>query len=276
MTLYVVATPVGNLEDVSRRAVRVLGEVDVVLAEDTRTSRVLMDALGLAARLRAYHDHSDDAVRAGIVAELAEGGSAALITDAGTPCVSDPGYALVRDCAAAGVDVVPVPGASSVTIFLSAAGLPTDRFQFVGFAPRKPQARADACADWLAYGGTTVVLESPKRVIALLDALREHDAGRQVVVGRELTKMHEEFVRGTVTSVRDDLAGRDRVRGEIVLGIAPASSAPTADEAEVDAWAVDLLGEGLRTKSIARVLSRHLGVSAEDAYRRVLAIKDRG
>lgn len=273
MPLYVVATPVGNLEDVTRRAARVLGEVDVVLAEDTRTTRVLLDTLGVGTPTRAYHDHTDEQVRAEIVTDLASGRSAALVSDAGTPCISDPGYALVRDAVAAGVEVVPVPGASSLTAFLSAAGLPTDRFQFAGFAPRKPGARDAACAEWLAFPGTTVVLESPKRLVELLRRIADVDPSRAVVVGRELTKLHEEFVRGAAIDVLGELSERERVRGEVVLGVAPAQPRVATDD-EVDAWVRDLLGVGLRTKAIARVVAGRLGRSADEVYARVLELKE--
>ncbi len=275
MPLYIVATPVGNLEDMSRRALRVLAEVDYVLAEDTRTTGKLLSLVGVKARLRAYHDHSNVADRERIVRELVDGQDIALVSDAGTPCVSDPGYALVRDAAAAGVSVVPVPGASSVLAFLSAAGLPTDCFQFVGFGPRKAGARDAAVAEWFAYSGTTVVLEAPTRLVALLQALAQADPDRGVVVGRELTKLHEEFVRGTAASVLAAFQDRDRIRGECVVGVAPDDAEALVTDVEVDAWIQELLDAGLRTKAISQVLSRRLGVPAASVYERAVALRER-
>lgn len=273
MPLFVVATPVGNLEDITRRAVRVLGEVELVLAEDTRATRVLLDAIGVSTPMRSYHDHSDARVVSAIVERLKAGAHIGLVSDAGTPCVSDPGYALVRAAIDAGVLVIPIPGASSVLAFVSVAGLPTDRFQFVGFAPRKDGARTDACADWAGYPGTTVVLESPNRIVDLLTRLAEVAPERAVVVGRELTKLHEEFVRGSAVAVLAELGSRDRVRGEVVLGIGPAPAVAAAD-AEVDAWTAELVGLGLRTKDVARVVARRLGRSVDEVYRRALELRE--
>lgn len=274
MTLYVVATPVGNLEDVSRRALRVLGEVDTVLAEDTRVTGKLLSLLGVSASMRPYHDHTDATARRRIVDALCEGASYALVSDAGTPCVSDPGYALVRDAAAAGVSVVPVPGASSVMAFLAASGLPSDRFQFVGFAPRKAVALSDAVREWTAYAGTTVLLESPKRLVKTVQALADAVPDRELVVGRELTKMHEEFIRGPAADVARDLGARDSIRGECVLGFSGAPAPAQVDDAEVDAWIRGLLAAGVRTKPLAALLAERLGLRTADVYQRALSLKD--
>lgn len=273
MPLYVVATPVGNLEDVSRRAIRVLGEVDCVLAEDTRHTRVLLDAIGVRTPMRAFHDHTDAERRARIVEELAGGVTMALVSDAGTPCVSDPGFALVRDAAAAGVDVVPVPGPSSILAFVSAAGLPTDRFQFVGFPPRKDGARREACAEWLAYEGTTIALESPNRVLGFLEVLVELAPDREIAVGRELTKRFEEFVRGTAAAVLHELRSRERIRGEFVIGVAPCSGPGAPATGELAAWATELHELGVRSKDAARVLSRRLGVPVDEAYACMVSLR---
>ncbi len=271
MPLYVVSTPVGNVEDVTRRALRVLGEVDVVLAEDTRDSGRLLARLGIDARLRAFHDHSSDKTRERLVADLAEGVSMALITDAGTPCISDPGYALVRDARLAGVEVVPVPGASAVLAFLAGAGLPSDRFQFVGFPPRKGGPRRTEIEGWLCYSGTTVCYESPKRVVALLTDLVQFAPDAQVCVGRELTTRFEEFVSGTAAAVLEELGGRDQIKGEVVMGIVgPPSS---VDEEEIRAWLEALLAVGVRTKDAASLVSERLGFPRRDAYQMALNLR---
>ena len=269
-----VSTPVGNVEDVTRRALRVLEEVDVVLAEDTRDSGRLLTMLGVKARLRAYHDHTSDESRERIVKELREGLTMALISDAGTPTLSDPGYSLIRDARAAGVAVVPVPGASALLAFLAAAGLPTDRFQFVGFAPRRGGARAKAVAEWLRYSGTTVCYESPHRVVDLLRAVADVAPSTSVVLGRELTKRFEEFVCGDAREVLAALVDRESVKGEIVVGLVGAASVTSDDE--VDGWIRALLAAGLRTKVASRVVADRLGVSKSDVYQRALRLEREG
>jgi 16S rRNA (cytidine1402-2'-O)-methyltransferase len=273
LTLFVVATPIGNLADLTPRAVEVLGSVDVVLAEDTRHSRALLNHAGIEAKLSAYHDHSSAEVRAKWVDRLGEGASLALISDAGTPAISDPGYALVRDAVRAGIRVVPVPGASAVVAFLCASGLPTDRFQFVGFAPRKDKARRELAEEWLAYSGTTVFYESPQRAVAMLDVIAELAPERPVTLGRELTKKFEEFVRGTAIDVVRELRSRDSLRGECVIGLAPAEE-PAADLEEVDAWVAELSTTSLSTRDIVRVLKARLPSVPSDLYGRIVAARE--
>lgn len=276
MPLFVVATPIGNLEDLSGRARRVLGEVDVVLAEDTRHSRVLLDAIGVRKPLRAFHDFSSPAATARIVDELRAGASFALISDAGTPCISDPGYELVRAARDAEIVVVPIPGASSVLAFLSAAGLPTDRFTFMGFAPRADGARSEQLGRWMFRESTLVYLESPRRVADLLGSIGQIDAMRRVVVGRELTKLHESFVSGAAAEVGERLASAEAFRGEFVVGIAPGPE-PNAEQGEIAGWVDALVATSLSTKDITALVASRLGVSRDEVYRRVLeAKKSRG
>lgn len=271
MTLFVVATPIGNLGDVTRRAVEVLEGVDEVLAEDTRTTRRLLQALGVEARVSAYHDYTSVEQRARVVERLVEGAELALVSDAGTPCVSDPGFALVRDARQAGVSVVPIPGVSALTTFVSACGLPSDRFQFVGFAPRKPGARAAAVTDWLGYPGTTVAYESPQRVLGLLEAITTQAPERRVCVGRELTKMYEEFVAGSAAEVHDALSSRERLRGEFVVGLQGATGSAVPEDA--DAWVEAVAATSLRTKEAAALLSKRLGLAQRDLYARLLELR---
>ncbi|MCB9531626.1 MAG: 16S rRNA (cytidine(1402)-2'-O)-methyltransferase [Myxococcales bacterium] len=275
MTLFVVATPIGNLEDLSPRAARVLREVDLVLAEDTRRTRPLLEHIGSRARLRAYHDHTDRGAHAAVVTELAAGVNAALVSDAGTPCISDPGFVLVRDAIGAGVSVVPVPGASSLLAFAAASGLPADRLQFVGFAPRRGGDRDRALAEWTQYAGTTVALESPNRIVATLAALVALAPDRPVVVGRELTKLHEEWIRGSASEVHASLAARDRVLGEVVLGIGGAPP-QDVDDAAVSEWLRELVDAGVHTKTAAQIVARRLGTSAREAYALALALQAGG
>lgn len=275
MPLYIVATPIGNLEDITERALRVLREAEVCYAEDTRNSAPLFRRFGIETKLLAYHDHSTDAVREDIVRRVREGASVALISDAGTPCISDPGYKLVRAARDAGVEVIPVPGASALVAFLSAAGLPTDRFSFGGFLPTKSNARSERLQELLALGMTVVIYESPKRLSATLDAIYELDPGAEVVVARELTKMFETWVRGTAREVRDALEAAQGWRGEIVLGFAP-SPAEGPEEGELERWVQSLLDAGLGPRTIGDLLQERLGVKRKDAYQLALAWQGEG
>lgn len=273
MTLYVVATPIGHRGDLSPRAIEVLGACDAVLAEDTRRTRPLLAGFGLSTPMVAFHDHTSEGARARVVQRLLDGESLALVSDAGTPCVSDPGYALVRDARAAGVDVRTVPGPSALTAFISISGLPSDRFQFVGFAPRKPGERDARVEEWLAYRGTTVFYESPQRLVAMLDVIVAHDELRPVAVGRELTKQFEEVVAGTAREVRDEWSSRERIRGEVVLGVGGKSDVQV-EPAVVSAWLEELAASALRTKEAAAMAQRQLGLARADAYARILALRE--
>jgi len=215
-TLYLVATPIGNLEDITQRALRVLGEVQVIAAEDTRRSRRLLDHFGLATTVVSLFEHNERARIPGLLARLARGESVAVVTDAGSPGISDPGYPLVRAAAAAGVRVESVPGPSAVIAALQISGLPTDAFVFVGFLPPKGAARRRRLEELSERRETVVVFESPHRIDACLADLEAVWGDRPMVLARELTKLHEQIVRGTAREVRASLPAEQR-RGEIVL-----------------------------------------------------------
>lgn len=270
MTLYIVATPIGNLEDLTERALRILREVDLCYAEDTRHALGLFRRFGIETKLQAYHDHSSDELRERIIGELESGKKIALISDAGTPCISDPGYRLVKLARERGIKVEPIPGASALTAFLSASGLPTDRFLFAGFLPSKSKARQDRLAELIAQSMTVVVYESPNRLEATLRELEAHSPTLDVVVARELTKMFETWERGTPAQVREALDKAKGWRGEIVLGFhAPEPDAPSDDE--VDAWIESLLHAGLSARSVADVLQERLKLPRKELYQRALA-----
>ncbi len=202
-SLFIVATPIGNLEDVTPRALRVLGEAALVLAEDTRRTRVLLEQKGVAATPVSLHQHNESARVAKVLAELEGGGDVALVSDAGTPLVSDPGERLVAAVLEAGFEVVPIPGASAVLAALAGCGLPTERFSFLGFLPRKAGERGALLRSYVDRPETLVLFESPRRVGATLTALAEGLGDRPACVARELTKLHEEFVRGSLTELAD-------------------------------------------------------------------------
>lgn len=273
MTLYVVATPIGNRADISPRAIEVLSSVARICAEDTRHSGRLIRGLGIATPLVAYHDHTSEEVRTRLVDSLADGEDLALVSDAGTPCISDPGYRIVADALDRGVRVVAVPGASALTAFLSIAGLPTDQFLFAGFLPRKPTQRREAVERLGASEATVVTYESPRRLLASLETISDSMPDRLVAVGRELTKMHEEVVRGPARDVLTEFASRDEILGECVIGWA---GAPPTEGSSIDSAALvtELASTSLRTKEMSRVLARVLGLPNDEAYR--VALKARG
>jgi 16S rRNA (cytidine1402-2'-O)-methyltransferase len=221
--LFVVATPIGNLEDVSARALRVLREVDVIACEDTRRTRALLAHFDIHTPTVSYFEHNKLTRGAQLLRRLAEGRAVALVTDAGTPGISDPGFLLVRDARAAGVPVVPVPGASALTAALSAAGVRADRFVFDGFPPIKPGRRLNRLTALKALETTIVLYESPHRILATLEAIGTVFGEREIVVARELTKHFEELVRATPTAHRDRLTATGGVRGEFTI-IIPAEA----------------------------------------------------
>ncbi|MCU0624744.1 MAG: 16S rRNA (cytidine(1402)-2'-O)-methyltransferase [Gemmatimonadaceae bacterium] len=266
-TLYLVATPIGHLGDCSPRAAEVLGGVDVVLAEDTRHTRPLLTHLGLSTPLEAVHAHNEGDVAARLVARLAAGGSAALVSDAGTPLVSDPGGTLVAAAIAAGVPVVPVPGPSAVLAALTGSGLPAVPFTFYGFLPRKGPERRDRIADLAALRHTAVVYEAPPRLGETLAELADAGlGGRRAVVARELTKKFEEFRRGTVDALAASFAVTPP-RGEVVLVLEGAPPPPPADDAAVAAAVQALRASGQQARSIQRDLMDRFGLSRNAAYR---------
>jgi 16S rRNA (cytidine1402-2'-O)-methyltransferase len=265
----VVATPIGNLEDLSPRARRILGEADLVLCEDTRHSGRLLAAFGLKARLAPLHEHNEEREVPALVARLEAGECMALVSDAGTPLLSDPGYRLVRAAAAAGLVVTPVPGPSAVVAALSVAGLPTDRFAFEGFLPARAAARRTRLEGLAAEPRTLVFFEAGNRVAAFLaDAAAKLGAEREAVVARELTKLHETLYRGTLTVLADRIAGDpDASRGEVVVVVSgcPAFEAGEGDEAML-ARLLPALLEELPPSSAVRIAAKLSGVPRRRAY----------
>jgi len=272
-TLYVVATPIGNLEDVTLRALRVLREAALVLAEDTRRTRILLDRHGIAARPVSLHAHNEDARIAEVLAALTAGRDVALVSDAGTPLVSDPGERLVAAAIAAGHPVVPVPGPSAVLAALAGSGLPPVPFAFLGFAPRRAGERAAAFGAWRGRPETLVLFESPHRLAATLRALAEALGPRPACVARELTKLHEEWARGTLTELAERFAAGARGEVTIVVGGGaegeerPADVAPASLEERIAA----LVAAGRGAREIAAALARETGLPSRELYARAAA-----
>ncbi|MEJ2576113.1 MAG: 16S rRNA (cytidine(1402)-2'-O)-methyltransferase [Gammaproteobacteria bacterium] len=275
-SLYVVATPIGNLDDLSPRAVDTLRTVDVIAAEDTRHTRRLCERFGIGTAMLALHEHNERAAGEGVLARLRAGRSVALVSDAGTPLISDPGFALVRECRRAGLPVVCVPGPSALAAALSVSGLPTDRFRFEGFLPRKAAARRERLRALRGETATLVWYESPHRVQDALDDMAAVFGGaRAAVLARELTKLHETVLSLPLAELVEAVrADPDQRRGELVLMVAGAPEAP-AGEAELERVLDILLGD-LPVKHAATLAARLTGCGKNRDYEFELRIEGRG
>ncbi len=270
--LWLVATPIGNLEDISRRALRVLAAADRVACEDTRRTAKLLARHGVAARLVSYHEHNAARVRPRLLRALASGDRVALVSDAGTPLISDPGYKLVREAVAAGVAVTGCPGPSAPLLALILSGLPTDRFYFGGFLPAGRAARRTVLVSLASLDATLILLESPRRLPASLADMAEILGDRPAAVARELTKRHEEVRRGGLATVARHYAEAGPPRGEIVvvIGAGGGRREEALDDAALDARLDALLAEGT-LRDAAAALATEAGLSRREAYARALA-----
>jgi 16S rRNA (cytidine1402-2'-O)-methyltransferase len=268
-TLHVVATPLGNLEDITLRAIRVLREVSLIACEDTRRTATLLRAHGIATSVTSYFEHNERWKREKILDALRGGRDVALVSDAGTPGVSDPGYRLVRDARAAGIPVIPVPGPSAAVAALSVSGLPIDRFLFVGFLPSKATARRRALEELAGGRETMVFYESPVRVVAAMADMVEVLGDREAFLCREATKLHEEYIRVPLSELRDTLSARSSIKGEVVLVVSGASAVGRSSE-PVEVVFARLVGEGKTRREAVKETARLLGLPAREVYRRVL------
>jgi 16S rRNA (cytidine1402-2'-O)-methyltransferase len=267
--LYLVATPIGNLEDMTYRAVRVLGEVGVIACEDTRQTRKLLDHYGIHTATVSYHEHNETDRAEDLVARMLGGVSVALVSDAGMPLVSDPGYRVVRAAIDAGISVQAIPGASATITALAASGLATDAFHFAGFLPPKSGQRARVLEALAGEEATLIFYEAPHRILETLEAIELVLGPRPVVVARELTKIHEEFLRGTAAEVRAVLAARDSVKGEITLLVGKAE-APPPDDTPIEEAVAALMREGVPRMDAIKQVARRRGLSKREVYKYVL------
>lgn len=278
-SLYVCATPIGNLEDISLRALRVLKEVDVIVAEDSRRTRQLLAHYGISTPLApSLYQGVEEERTEEVVALLRAGKNVALVSDAGTPLLSDPGYPLVKACVAEGIPVVPVPGASAVLAALVASALPPQPFLFAGYPPRSSGARRRWLTELLPRPHTLVFFESPRRLLTTLSLLRELVPERAVVVARELTKVHEEFVRGSAREVHAALAHRGKMLGEAVVVVGPAVKSKEnppcpIEEAKIFTHYQKLLSQGLSPKEARKALAQRMGLPTRQIYRLLLKVK---
>lgn len=272
-TLYLVGTPVGNLEDITLRALSVLRQVAVIACEDTRRTRVLLGRHGITTPTVSLPAFAERQRAAGLVARLAGGDEVALVTDAGMPGISDPGAELTRQAVAAGIRVVPIPGASAPLLALAASGLPTDRFTFFGFLPRKGGARREALESLRKAPGALVLFESPRRLGETLRDLQELLGDRRACVARELTKLHEELARGTLSELSARFSGE--VLGEITLVVEGSEQQP-GEPADPDEALRALLAGGASVKDAAREVAEVLELPRREVYQRALALAGEG
>jgi 16S rRNA (cytidine1402-2'-O)-methyltransferase len=274
--LYLVGTPIGNLEDITLRAVRVLTEVDVIACEDTRQTQKLLNHYAIATRTTSYHEHNEMTRSAELVKEMQEGASVALVTDAGMPGISDPGYRLIALAIRHHLPVVPIPGASAFLAALVASGLPTDSFRFSGFLPAKRGERRAALEAVKSSPRTQVFYEAPHRVVeSLADVVEVLGSRRQVVVAREVTKLHEEFLRGRASEVLENLKARETVKGEITLLIGKAESSDAHVAADASSARLPIrqrmeqimAEEKVDEKAALKKVAKERGVSKSEGYR---------
>jgi 16S rRNA (cytidine1402-2'-O)-methyltransferase len=270
-TLYLVATPIGNMEDITLRALRILRTVSVIAAEDTRHTRQLLDRHNIQQQLISYFEHNEQA-RVGPILERLKASDVALVSEAGMPGISDPGYDLVRAAIDVGVRVIPIPGASAPIAALAASGLPTDQFTYLGFLPRRSSERRRVLADAGGEKRTLIAFESPHRLVDALEDIRDELGGdRPVVIARELTKIHEEFVRGTAHEALEHFRSHPP-KGEVTLLIG--SSPAVAPSIDLTERIRELLSEGRSAADVATTVAAEAGVPRRQVYRLLLGLKN--
>jgi 16S rRNA (cytidine1402-2'-O)-methyltransferase len=270
--LYVVATPIGNLEDVTLRALRVLREVDLVAAEDTRRTRTLLTHHGIARPVTSYYDAVERRKAPALVARIVGGSSIALVTDAGTPGIADPGYHLVRAALAAGVSVVPIPGPSALTALVSVAGLPAERFAFEGFLPSRSAQRTARLRALAHEPRALLFYEAARRLTGFLADARSALGDREVVIGRELTKRFEEIVRGRLSELVDRFESGEAPRGEVVVLVSGADASEAPSGTGLDDEIRHALAAGRRVSELAADIAERTGASRREVYRRALEL----
>ncbi len=270
-TLYVVATPIGNLEDLTFRAVRTLKEADVIACEDTRHTRVLLDRYAIRTPLVSYHEHNEQRRAPELVTRLAAGESVALVSDAGTPVLSDPGYTVVRQAIHAGISVVPIPGPSAITAALVVSGLPSDRFLFCGFLPRKSSERRRFLAEVAPLPWTLVLFEAPHRIQSALADLHAILGNRELALVRELTKRFEEMLRGPVAEILERVHASPP-RGELTIVIEGAKPIPREEPSDLAVPLRQLLAEGRSPREAARLIADRYRVPKRTAYQLALEL----
>ncbi|MBV9157291.1 MAG: 16S rRNA (cytidine(1402)-2'-O)-methyltransferase [Acidobacteriaceae bacterium] len=266
-SLYLIATPIGNLEDITLRALRILrDEVGVIACEDTRETHKLLEHYGIRKPLISYHEHNEETRTADILRRLQAGESVALLSDAGTPLISDPGYRVVTASINAGFAVVPVPGASALLSALAASGLPASEFRFIGFLPSKAAARRRILEGIASDPATVVAYESPHRLLQTLRDISDVLGDRPIVLAREITKLYEEFLRGSAASIAEELARRNAIKGEITLVIGPGEEAVHIDDPRAEISRLEK-EQGLSRMEAIKTVAKLMGLPKREIYR---------
>ncbi|MDH3837570.1 MAG: 16S rRNA (cytidine(1402)-2'-O)-methyltransferase [Desulfobacteraceae bacterium] len=274
-TLYVVATPIGNRDDITLRALNILREVDLIAAEDTRKTRRFLELHAIDSSLISYHEHSETERTPKLIAKLKKGMSIALVSNAGTPTVSDPGYRLITATLADDLNVMPIPGVSAATAALSVAGLPTDSFVFLGFPARKKTKRLQQLNDLASEPRTLIFYESPRRILTLLDEIRDAMGDRYLVLAREMTKIHEEFLRGRLSEIATQLKGRANIKGECTLLVAGCDSGSSISWDTIRAEIRNsLAAEGKHVSEVVRDIAQKYKLPKNKVYEETLKFRN--
>lgn len=271
--IYIVATPIGNIDDITLRAIKVLKKADIIAAEDTRKTGKLLAELDIKAKMTSFHDHNENEKSDYLIDQALDGKIIAVVSDAGTPLVSDPGFKLVEKAFNKGVKLIPVPGASALTALVSVSGLPTDRFAFFGFLPSKESSRNKILGDLKNCDYPVMFYESPRRIIKTLDEIIEKIGDRDAVLGRELTKTHEEIIRGSLSCIRKDLFERESVKGEIALFV---QGGITKNQNETDIVKIvesELEKTDLKPKQTAEKIALEYNFKKNEIYEIILKIQ---
>lgn len=281
-TLYIVSTPIGNLEDITQRALRILRAVDVVACEDTRHTRKLLNHFGIDAKTISYHEHNEAERADELCALLSAGQDVAVVSDAGTPLVSDPGFRIVKAAIEKGLNVIPIPGAAAFVAAMSASGLAADQFLFAGFLPARSSPRKARFEELRTLNTTLIFYEAPHRIAAALRDAADVLGNRPAVIARELTKLHEEFVRGTLAELAETFSDPNKARGEIVLMISGAAALDQpqyepkeSSETRLVKRMAQLQQDGLDEKAALKQAAREMGLKRDEAYRLLVAQKNR-
>ena len=273
-TLYVVATPIGHRDDITLRALKILDQVDLIAAEDTRKTRRFLELHGISGSFISYHEHNENERAPQILTKLQNGASIALVSNAGTPTLSDPGYRLIKSAARNEVAIVPVPGVSAAATALSVAGLPTDTFTFAGFMPKKKGKRLNQLGKLAQEPRTLIFYESPKRILALIDEIRDTMGDRCGVLAREMTKLHEEFIRGRLSEILETMETRPGIKGECTLLVTGCSESLTVDWETVKNEIQDQLKTSKEPVSkLVKKISLKYGLSKNKVYQEALRIR---
>ncbi|NIP38887.1 MAG: 16S rRNA (cytidine(1402)-2'-O)-methyltransferase [Candidatus Dadabacteria bacterium] len=270
--LYIVSTPIGNLEDISQRAARILGEVDLIACEDTRVTKKLLSHLDISRPLQSYHEHNEREKSAELVKELIEGKNIALVSDAGTPCISDPGYRLVKLASENEIEVIAVPGPSAATSALSISGLPSSGFTFIGFLPRTEKKREVQLEEIKHLTQTLIFYESPGRVLKTLDTMIQVFGDRACSVSRELTKVYEETLKGNLSEVFSELNNREKIRGEFVIIVEGDKTDSTISNTDIESLLYELNKQGQSLKDAVSTICETHGLKKNDVYQTALKI----